>query len=569
MEGNRKMYLGQARKKMTNQQYVMLEQVLTKAYEQFFVPCDGYEELTHSQRMYYNAAQHALYYKVWCKSMETLVHVPDVPDDIPLSLEADVALRVSLMKERHGAGATDASLQEVPEILNEEEEVCTVVASAKVGVSKSDVAFSITQVPVSQTLKLMQDTVGFGISIASRTKDFNAYPVRINSLMRGGLTERELSNIVREGRVLVRHREFVTKLILGKDKPVNVLKLTPGLTRLMPWLDRVSRQYKYYSVRGLVFDYVPTVSSLNLGLINMCSYQGMVGGRTLSDYSTYQKKRVCVPWIHPVDMERAPKGTNYLVGMNNHGSGAGQYCYSMEGKLPDYGPVGELWVTYEVELWGSYMEVSANDTIFTCLKLMTERLGPEFMVARHLLGRVGHRWGDRISVSWINKEGMRVPDDGTSDLEIQIRDKSFPAVKCVIERLVGSSYRTVKQMAELVIASVSSRYMFEGDVVKEINLNLDQMLRCVKEHLLISIIAIKEGLPSVGLGLASVGIYGAKVTDFYKQDGAEVGFQFDRQYVRRAEELSIADYPMFINAKNLIVPNQADFDPDSSDGGDG
>jgi len=46
-------------------------------------------------------------------------------------------------------------------------------------------------------------------------------------------------------------------------------------------------------------------------------------------------------------------------------------------------------------------------------------------------------------------------------------------------------------------------------------------------------------------------------------------FQFDRQYVRRAEELSIADYPMFINAKNLIVPNQADFDPDSSDGGDG
>ncbi len=213
----------------------------------------------------------------------------------------------------------------------------------------------------------------------SKWLGYGAYKVRSNSLVTGNTTIPMMHSVGQS--VVVRHREYVgdikSSIVYAKQME---MALNPGLPTSFPWLSSVARQYQEYTWRGMVFHFVPTVGEAvsatvpAFGNVMMHTEYRVTApppankAELLNEYFA-SDGRPCEPIVHPIecDPRENPYNVQYVrTGPVPPGEDAKTYdlgmfrCYT-QGQAAANTVMGELWITYEVELRKPQLTSQAGD----------------------------------------------------------------------------------------------------------------------------------------------------------------------------------------------------------------
>jgi len=213
---------------------------------------------------------------------------------------------------------------------------------------------------------------GTGLGAAlSRWLGQGDYTVRSNSLVTGLRPDGTIPSMHRNDQtIVVRHKEFIGELT-GSTTFVNKfsLPINPGISTTFPWLSTVAAQYSEYRVRGMVYHYVPTsgmsVASTNPALGSVMfqtSYRAneAVPVNKVEMMNEYwaTEGRPCDEICHPIecDPKENPFNVQYVrtgpvaAGDNilMYDLGTTRVCTT--GNTTSNAVLGDLWVTYEIEL---------------------------------------------------------------------------------------------------------------------------------------------------------------------------------------------------------------------------
>lgn len=170
--------------------------------------------------------------------------------------------------------------------------------------------------------------------------------------------------------VIVRHKEFIGEIKSSMDYQVRyALELNPGVGATFPWLSNIAKNYQEYRFKGVIFHYVPTsgsaIASTNnaLGSIMMqTSYRATdtapdTKRELLNEYWSTETSPAettchpieCNPAENPFNVQYVrqtdvPTGDNLLL------YDLGRTFIATSGQQANDVVLGDLWVTYEVEL---------------------------------------------------------------------------------------------------------------------------------------------------------------------------------------------------------------------------
>lgn len=199
------------------------------------------------------------------------------------------------------------------------------------------------------------------------------YSVSQNSLVNSVKASGNIPMMHSEGQtVTVRHKEFLTEVKSSSGFLVQrSFTINPGNSTTFPWLARLANSYQQYRIKGLVFHYVPTsgsaVSSSNnaLGSVMLqTSYRSNDSAPTskielLNEYWS-SEAMPCEAFCHPIECNPAenPFNVQYiraddlLIPTSDspllYDMGTTHLCVS--GQQATGVTLGDLWVTYEIEL---------------------------------------------------------------------------------------------------------------------------------------------------------------------------------------------------------------------------
>ncbi len=196
------------------------------------------------------------------------------------------------------------------------------------------------------------------------------YSVSSNSLLRTS-PDGSIPAMHKEGQsIIVRHKEFIGE-IRGKQTytVIRSLPLNPGMPETFPWLAGIASKFQEYRLRGMVYHYVPTSgtaissSSAALGSVMMhTTYRATESApaskqEMLNEYWSSEGVP-CSAFCHPIECDPRENPYNlHYVRSAGLASGVDSLLYDMgttyiavSGMQSDDQVVGDLWVTYEVEL---------------------------------------------------------------------------------------------------------------------------------------------------------------------------------------------------------------------------
>lgn len=212
--------------------------------------------------------------------------------------------------------------------------------------------------------------LGSGIS---KLLGWGAYEVRANSLMGKNLDEGaqipSFGNLTHSTRV--RHREFIRDITaVGGTTFTNLsFPINAGLKTTFPWLAKVAAAFEQYRVHGMVFEFRSTCSDISAG--------GALGSVVMAtDYdaadSAYNNKlhmenaqystsaKPSVSFVHCVECAPEASAQHRLHYVRSAAVGSnvdprvydlGIFQIATVGLPFSSGNIGELWVTYDVELF--------------------------------------------------------------------------------------------------------------------------------------------------------------------------------------------------------------------------
>lgn len=202
---------------------------------------------------------------------------------------------------------------------------------------------------------------------------FGDYTVHGNTVMTGGLSPPQIVNSVNDGGVIIRHREYLGDIPSTIDFTIQEFIIQPGFGNTFPWLSQVANAFEQYKLRGMLFEFKSTSSdailssstSSSLGSVSMMTEYDVADPPPTSkrqmlnaEYSSSNKPSCS--FIHPIECKRSqtPLDMLYTRGTLNVPNGFDQRLYDFakfyiatEGMQGVVGNVGELWVTYEIELF--------------------------------------------------------------------------------------------------------------------------------------------------------------------------------------------------------------------------
>ena len=208
---------------------------------------------------------------------------------------------------------------------------------------------------------------------------FGDYSIGQNSVMKGGLTPPQVVNSVNKGSIIVRHREYIGDINATSAFTLTSYPINPGQSRTFPWLSGIAVNFEQYRMRGCLFEFLSTSSdsilasssSSALGTVNMATeYDSLEnnfsGKREMLNHEFANSRKPSVSFIHPIECKRSLTPVSELyVRPHSVPSNADQRLYDLgkfqiatEGMQAATGVVGELWVTYEVELFKAKYDVS-------------------------------------------------------------------------------------------------------------------------------------------------------------------------------------------------------------------
>lgn len=206
-------------------------------------------------------------------------------------------------------------------------------------------------------------------AMASRWMGFGDYQVNRNSIMTKSADG--IPNMHKEDQsIVLRHKEFVGTLNSTQDFTVQyALPLNPGMNSF-PWLATIAGRFQEYRFRGVVFHYIPAsgsaIASTNsaLGTVMLqTTYRASDANPTskvemLNEYCSNE----VVPSesvIHPVecDPKQNPFSVQYVrsvpvpAGESVLNYDLGKTFIATQGQQAAGNYLGDIWVTYEVELF--------------------------------------------------------------------------------------------------------------------------------------------------------------------------------------------------------------------------
>lgn len=183
--------------------------------------------------------------------------------------------------------------------------------------------------------------------------------------------------------IVVRHKEFLTEVRGATTFTVrNEFDLNPGLSTTFPWLSGIASQYSQYKIRGLVYHYVPTSGSIAtaspaLGTVMIqTSYRATEAAPTsklemLNEYWSSEAKP-SEEFCHPIecDPKENPFNVQYIRSGNLPSTenqlmyDLGRTTIAVSGQQANDQVLGDLWVTYEIELKKPVLTNANNADIF-------------------------------------------------------------------------------------------------------------------------------------------------------------------------------------------------------------
>nr|UHS72051.1 MAG: hypothetical protein 2 [Tombusviridae sp.] len=170
--------------------------------------------------------------------------------------------------------------------------------------------------------------------------------------------------------VVIRHKEYLGE-IRGKQTftVVQQYAINPGLRATFPWLSGIANSFQEYRIRGMVYHYVPTsgnaVSSTNAALGTVMIQTSY---RSNDDVPTSKVELLNEYWssegapseafCHPVECnpKENPFNVQYVRtgGIPDNDSillyDLGKTNVAVSGQQADDKALGDLWITYEIEL---------------------------------------------------------------------------------------------------------------------------------------------------------------------------------------------------------------------------
>jgi hypothetical protein len=170
--------------------------------------------------------------------------------------------------------------------------------------------------------------------------------------------------------VTIRHREFISTIKSSVGFVVSdSFQLNPGNSKTFPWLSTIASSFQEYRFKGIVFHYIPTSgnaisgTSPSLGSVMMqTSYRGndappSTKAELLNEYWSGE----AVPsetFAHPIecDPKETPMNLQYVRTGELPATDSrlfydlGVTHLATQGQLAADNVLGDLWVTYEVEL---------------------------------------------------------------------------------------------------------------------------------------------------------------------------------------------------------------------------
>lgn len=205
--------------------------------------------------------------------------------------------------------------------------------------------------------------------MASKWLGFGDYKISRNSLMTKASSGIPAMHSTNQS-VVVRHKEYIGQ-IRGHTtfKVRQELPLNPGIGSTFPWLCDIAAKYQEYVIRGAVFHYVPTsgmaINSTDpaLGTVMLqTSYRASDTAPTsknemMNEYWATESMP-CETFIHPIecDPRENPFSVHYVrtrdvpAGEPLMSYDLGKTFVAVSGQAADDKVIGDLWITYEVEL---------------------------------------------------------------------------------------------------------------------------------------------------------------------------------------------------------------------------
>ena len=193
--------------------------------------------------------------------------------------------------------------------------------------------------------------------------------IRNNSLISMGLDPPEIKNS-KMGGVIIRHREYLQDVLTGASGAFSLqsFDINPGLPGTFPWLSQIAPAFEQYRLRGMIFEFKSTsadaLNSTNtaLGSVIMATEYDATKpnfGNKLSmenhEYSSSARQSSSM--LHPIECaRRADVLTELYVrdgtqpGVDQRFTDFGNFQIATIGGQSSNVNIGELWITYEIEL---------------------------------------------------------------------------------------------------------------------------------------------------------------------------------------------------------------------------
>lgn len=205
-------------------------------------------------------------------------------------------------------------------------------------------------------------------AMASRWLGFGDYKVTKNSILTKSADAIPYMHKEDQG-IILRHKEFVGTVVSSTDFTVQyALPLNPGMNTF-PWLKDIAEKFQEYKFRGVVFHYIPASGAAISGTNSALGTVMMQTTYRPSDSDPSSKVEMLNEYcaneivpsesvIHPIECD--PKQNPFAVqfvrsvpvptGESILNYDLGKTFVATQGQQSAGNYLGDLWVTYEVEL---------------------------------------------------------------------------------------------------------------------------------------------------------------------------------------------------------------------------
>lgn len=200
---------------------------------------------------------------------------------------------------------------------------------------------------------------------------FGDYHIEHNTLMAGGLSPPEMINSIDRGGFIVRHREYIGDINATTDFTVQSFFINPALIESFPWLSSVAEAFEEYEFRGLVYEFksmssdalLSATTSTALGTVVMATQYNSLNPPfsskiQMENYEFANSSKPSCDFLHPVECKRSLTPVTHLYTRSGPPPGGdirlydlGEFQIATQGMQAASGVVGELWCTFEIELY--------------------------------------------------------------------------------------------------------------------------------------------------------------------------------------------------------------------------